>query len=79
MTHNGGATPLNSYRLALFSVGKLSSDSRFLFKNFAVPVTWLQLGLDRSTAPRPLNQFRAYDRAGAAPNFVTSKITQLAY
>jgi len=30
MTHNGRATPLNSYRLALFSVGKLSSDSRFL-------------------------------------------------
>ena len=32
MTHNDRATPLNSYRLALFSVGKLSFDSRFLIE-----------------------------------------------
>ena len=31
------------------------SDSRFLFKNFAVPVTRLQLGLDRSTGPHGLS------------------------
>jgi hypothetical protein len=55
---------------------KLSSDSRFLFKNFAVPVTWLQLSLDRSTAahgPQPVQSPRPCQAA-----LCISKITQLA-
>jgi hypothetical protein len=52
---------------------KISSDSRFLFKNFAVPVTWLQLGFDHSTAPY------GFGRAGLAPALCASKITQVAY
>jgi hypothetical protein len=56
------------------------SDSRFLFKNFAVPVTWLQLGLGRSTAPHGLSTSSGPTTVqGGASNSVASKITQLAY